>query len=92
MATIQIGPNNLPEQDSHDIRIYPNPAGDHFYLDIPGEGEGTYEIVSADGKTVLRGFTSGHLTWVNTSTLAPGVYLVKLNLDQMLIPLRIIIE
>lgn len=58
-------------------KIYPNPATTFFKVEIGGDMETSYTICDASGHEVLKGFTSNDKA-VDISTLAPGMYIVRL--------------
>lgn len=56
------------------INIYPNPAKDMLYIDIPSTIS-TIEIVDVMGKSVYKGAVINQFP---ISSMANGVYLIKL--------------
>jgi len=62
-----------------ELRVYPNPAADVFYID-KGKEEGDYEmeIYSSLGQKVKHAVLQDNVSEVSTIDLAPGIYFVIL--------------
>lgn len=81
------------EEALSNIRVYPNPVGDHIYL------HGT-NTVAGSKKATLCGitgniiqqmqFTQGEQVVVPASYIAPGIYLLKLDTEEGSIVFRVI--
>ena len=70
--------------DGKEINIYPNPVFNELTIEIAdNESPITYEIINAEGKTVLKGDLINK-TVVNTSVLAKGTYIVKLKNEKII--------
>ncbi len=70
--------------DGKEINIYPNPVFNELTIEIAdNESPITYEIINAEGKTVLKGDLINK-TVVNTSVLAKGTYIVKLQNEKII--------
>jgi hypothetical protein len=75
-----VGMNSV--QPKAEISIYPNPVSMELTIDSEGcKGEKTFELINSIGQVVLKGSFVGKTT-VQTSDLAPGVYLIKLGDDK----------
>jgi uncharacterized delta-60 repeat protein len=75
-----VGMNSV--QPKAEISIYPNPVSTELTIDSEGcKGEKTFELINSIGQVVIKGSFVGKTT-VQTSDLAPGVYLIKLGDDQ----------
>lgn len=70
-------------QEVSQISIYPNPSnGEYLYLENEGNMEGVVEVVDLQGKLLLTEELSGKAPNYKLQfpkTLAPGVYLLRLN-------------
>lgn len=71
-----------PEQSTAEISMYPNPVSTELTIESAGiKGEVTFEMINSIGQVVHKGSFVGKTT-VQTSDLAPGVYLIKLGDDK----------
>ncbi len=70
----QLGEAKLAEATSNALRMYPNPATDHVFLET--ETPATIELYDALGNWVMSEETQG-LLCLNTTHLQRGVYLMK---------------
>lgn len=71
-----------PEQSTAGISIFPNPVSTEFTIETVGnKGEVSFEMINSIGQVILKGSFVGKTT-VQTSVLAPGVYLIKLGDDK----------
>jgi hypothetical protein len=61
------------------IRIFPNPATDQLSLLRIGSGStnGTWQILSVDGRVVLQGRSEGALTTIALTGLTSGHYVLR---------------
>lgn len=74
--------NNKEEEIfENDINIYPNPASNELFIETSFNGEFTYEVFNLQGKSIL-GKTSNMRT-INVSNMANGLYVLKLNYQDM---------
>jgi hypothetical protein len=71
------GPTNISSISDVSLQIYPNPAGDH--LVISGVSSGDYIVTDITGSSLLHGNIHANKTTINTSGLAPAVYLLKVK-------------
>ena len=75
ITTVGLGENDL----NNNIILYPNPASNELTIENKGNKENIYfEILNSIGQVVFTG-TLLEKTLVQTSTFAPGVYLIKLE-------------
>ena len=58
-------------------RLFPNPFNDELTVEADVQ-KSEFEIINTFGQVVYRGMVSGKTT-LNTSTFAPGIYLLKLK-------------
>jgi hypothetical protein len=61
------------------VQLYPNPNNGSFTIESAGKGEKTMEVTDISGRLILSGVIAGEKTEVNITTLANGVYYVKLR-------------
>jgi len=76
-----------PDQPHH-IKIYPNPAGDHIYIDYgifyPGNKNTEIRIYDHSGK-VIRTKSGVDIRMVSLEGLPQGFYIIQMKVDQTLI-------
>ncbi|MEI6899803.1 MAG: T9SS type A sorting domain-containing protein, partial [Bacteroidota bacterium] len=63
------------------ISIYPNPAKELVNIESTATIK-SIEMMNYIGQSVFNKFVDNKKTQVNVSTLAPGVYFVKITTDQ----------
>ena len=74
---------------SFDLKAYPNPAGNHSWLEWTPPAPGHYEIslIAMDGKTVLKKnvYATGiHFKIkLDTTPIEPGLYLLNITGNQV---------
>lgn len=64
---------------SDKVSVYPNPNNGLFTIELANGLTKTIEIIDVTGRVVLTNTTSNNVTDVNISTLANGVYYVKVR-------------
>jgi hypothetical protein len=78
-ACVQITANGINSNQIEGIAIYPNPVLLELTIEIKGSKEKiNFEILNATGQ-VVSGGSFVQQTTVQTSTFAPGIYLIKLE-------------
>jgi len=78
IITITIGGIELNEINKT-AKVYPNPVSDELIIELDGNKEDvTFEILNSIGNVVLKGSLI-EKTVVQTNSLAPGLYLIKLE-------------
>jgi hypothetical protein len=84
-------PNGISIMGNNNFSIYPNPATDHIYIQMTGSNRSsmTISINDLSGRIILQEVTSDI---INTSSLANGVYIIKLNTDEGYYLSRLIIQ
>ena len=71
-------------QRNKSIKVYPNPVSNELTLEIEDNTKLIYfEILNSIGQVIFKGDLLNKTT-VETSTFAPGVYLIKLENGQLL--------
>ncbi|PWL30370.1 MAG: hypothetical protein DCO96_05150 [Fluviicola sp. XM-24bin1] len=69
---------NVEEQfNSLDVKVYPNPAQDWLFIELPTGDAGTYQLMGVSGNVVAEGAISGDAN-IQTSALPSGVYLLQI--------------
>jgi uncharacterized delta-60 repeat protein len=68
-----------PESNSSNISIYPNPATNLITLEIGLVDDYIVEIVSPDGKLILKEKQNGSSFHINIENLERGMYFLKLS-------------
>ncbi|MCW3104002.1 MAG: Arylsulfotransferase [Bacteroidetes bacterium] len=75
-------PLNLEHTELPQVRVYPNPFSDAVNIGMPaGEAfSARYVISDITGRPVMNGVVTSSFPQINSSLLAPGIYLLKLDL------------
>lgn len=92
--TTFVGLPNL-EQISEKIGLYPNPASDFLFVDIPKEfslQHAVMQIVDASGKIVMEQIPLSNNFQLDVGQHKPGIYLLKLTNDKFLVTKRFIVD
>jgi bacillopeptidase F len=71
---IASGANLIASDITQELRLWPNPAHDFFYL-ASGE-EGTIQLIGVDGRIILKERIFSGLNTINVTDLLPGLYLI----------------
>jgi hypothetical protein len=72
---------NFKKDILKEVKIYPNPVTNELNMEIPGNTEPlNFEIISLTGAVVYKG-SINEKTRVQTSSFAPGTYLIKFAND-----------
>ncbi len=61
------------------LKIFPNPAGDHCWVECPDAIGNSIEVYALTGKKVFRVHTSLKRTRIYIGDLPPGMYFVKIG-------------
>ena len=70
------------EESLRDIQIYPNPAQDHIYLEMPSFKKGIrMTVYDITGRSVASKILKDRMTRVDISGLENGMYLIRINFD-----------
>jgi|GEM_PF-1610690 len=81
---------NVSEFNSFDVLIYPNPATDKLYIDFDRPQAVDVVLFDVKGQVVLEQSLTGLRNQIDISTLKGGVYLIKLEGENILKTERII--
>ena len=74
-----VGVNEVSKQKDV-FSIYPNPANDKITIELTNpEKENEIRLFNAMGQAVYEGTTGNSTTEIDLSSLASGIYLVKIN-------------
>lgn len=69
------------KENVHDITVYPNPASDKLFM-YGAEGR-EIEIVDLNGRSILK--TTYDFYGIDLSTLTPGLYTIKINVENQFV-------
>ena len=69
----------LDELELKHISIYPNPASDILYINLPLTNF-SFEVINSLGEVIVRSENKS-ITSVELSNVKPGIYFLKLNVD-----------
>ena len=83
--TLTVG---IEEGSIADVKLYPNPTSESFTIQTSAPVYGTFSIVDAQGKLVFAGEMTGTETSVNISSVARGIY--YLRIPETSEPLRVV--
>jgi hypothetical protein len=83
--TLTVG---IEEGNITDVNLYPNPTSESFTIKASTALYGTYNIVDAQGKLVYTGEMTGTETNVNISSVARGIYYLRIS--ELSEPLRVV--
>ena len=73
------------------VSIYPNPAKEYLFIDLPGENQARIEIISISGQIVHTEFISKKAQ-IEVSTLPEGIYFLKIMSKNQVIVEKIIVQ
>ena len=68
---------------SSQVSVYPNPNSGVFTVELVNGVNKTIEVMDVTGRVVLSNTTTNNTTNVNISTLANGVYYVKVKSENV---------
>jgi predicted transcriptional regulator len=83
--TLTVG---IEEGTITDVNLYPNPTSESFTIKTSVVLYGNYSVVDAQGKLVFEGEMTGTETQVNISSVARGIY--YLRIPELSEPLRVV--
>ncbi|HLP65343.1 T9SS type A sorting domain-containing protein, partial [Flavobacterium sp.] len=90
LIPLPTAPLSVTDFDAENVKIYPNPTNTVVNIDIPFSFEKSkVAIVDVNGRTVLT--SASDITTIDVSALTDGVYMLSLELDNILINKKIII-
>lgn len=69
----------LPEWDKDGIRLWPVPVKDRLELNGLGPDEVPYEVIDAQGRTVMHGTLAEGRAMLQVSSLSAGMYILHLK-------------
>jgi hypothetical protein len=70
----------LNEQNTNELRIFPNPAKDQVTVDLPvEEGMAQVELIGADGRVVMERVSSETSLKLDVTHLPPGQYTLRVR-------------
>jgi|GEM_PF-2377206 len=84
----------IEKQLSTEVKIFPNPAVNQLNIkvDLLKDETLNYTMIDINGKQVLAGRLSSNLNVINTSELAVGFYILKLNSEVRNITKKIMVK
>ena len=77
--TIIIRNWSINENESSKLKVFPNPAKDHFTIEAKGEIR--YQLYNCHGLCMISG-TAKDKTQIRIADLQPGIYFLRLNGEQ----------
>lgn len=82
---------SLNEQEMKSIEIYPNPVDNELVIDMKNNLPTSYGLYDLSGQLILSGHASDS-SKINTTTVANGIYILKLKNDHTELSQKIIIK
>ncbi len=83
------GPALVKNMDNN-VKVYPNPANELLNIDYSG-GINSVEIVSTNGRIVRVIRNKSDIRQINTTGLAPGIYLLKINTENGIVRKKFVV-
>ncbi len=79
--TVVVGPQSVEGTTLMQFEVYPNPVNEIIRVSVPlfGEGKCELEIVEVTGRVVIACTITAALTEINTASLSPGSYIIRLT-------------
>ena len=85
-------PNGIDNYDVDAVKIHPNPATDHFYLDLPEQIIDNVEIFSSTGQLVHTQKNVMNGESISITFLRSGVYYVRYKTSEHVGILKLIVQ
>jgi len=85
-------PNGIEDHDMDVARVRPNPATDHFYLDLSDETIDKVEIFTSTGQLVYMQKSVPSSDRINVSFLKSGVYFVRYETSECVGTLKLVVK
>ena len=70
---------NSEIKSAPDIRLYPNPANDQFFVEMDTKESAILTLYNIAGKLILENELTSHLNEINIRAIPPGIYVVRLT-------------
>ena len=77
LTTAEVNPEGVNDYQADNIRVYPNPTVNGFYVDTD-KTQSTLVVSSIDGKQIIKQ-PIANKTYIDLSNYASGIYIVKVN-------------
>lgn len=92
--TIKVNCNSLGYNNiqTDKIKIYPNPANSVLNIELENSQNSSYQLVNILGEVITNGNLNETSNTINTSTLANGVYILKLSTNSNTHSYKIVIQ
>ena len=68
---------------SFEVKVYPNPVDEYLIVTTAEHQHKTYELYDANGKIIKRGQLAGEETMIDTRTLLPASYSIRIKDEQV---------
>ena len=85
---------NTTKSQNWSVLPYPNPARREIHINLPPSTNGYISLTDISGRTLMvQNFTENQKDiTLNTESLRPGVYIVKLNSETVFSSAKVVIE
>lgn len=67
---------------SFEVKVYPNPVDDYLIITTGDYENKAYELYDANGKIIKQGMLNGEETTIDTRTLLPASYSIRINNEE----------
>ena len=75
---------------AQNIKLYPNPATDYFFIENMNEKNVSFSILNVMGQIVNTGRLENNTSKINTTGLTSGIYFIKINFKDKTETIKII--
>lgn len=91
---VEITPNvSVAEELAAQIKVFPQPVQDFLYVDMPASlGKVELDIVDLSGVLVYRDNVNATDAKLDVSSLAQGMYILRIKNDKMILNKRILVD
>jgi hypothetical protein len=76
--------------DKNSIMVYPNPAGDFFYIEQPTTGEASIKLFDASGKLIYSSIIRDKKSKIDIDNLVVGIYSLQYNNNSTISVVKIV--
>jgi hypothetical protein len=72
-----------------DIRIYPNPASDQVFVELPENANARLSLLDVHGKTITEMKSSGRINNINITDVVAGTYFIRVQTGSLILTRKI---
>ncbi len=80
--------------DNNSVNVYPNPViGSGFNVLFANEGKNRKtELIDIHGSVIQTKMISGKAAFINTQGFTPGIYIIRINLENTVVIKKLVIK